>query len=186
MAAAKGRCNFGLDLFLGSPRSAAGKSIDELEKLLSLFYARYNAEKLATVKALAAQFLGKEETLNRLLKERYEADLNDILLAIQGNPEVNEGFHPNQENDSMIPIPSGNFDEASSTSHYPSHEENSKWEATMSSIDSTVTKSDVSSAPNLSAIVKATSKALKAALQENQELKAVNADLCAQLEQRYP
>ena len=138
-----------------------------MEKLLSLFYARYNAEKLATVKALAAQFLGKEDTLNRLLKERYEADLNDILLAIQGNPEVNEGFHPNQENDSMIPIPSGNFDEASSTSHYPSHEENSKWEATMSSIDST-------------------SKALKAALQENQELKAVNADLCAQLEQRYP
>jgi hypothetical protein len=146
----------------------------ELEKLLTRFYTRYNPEKLSTINALAVQFVGKEDTLNRLLKERYDADLNDILLAPQGNPEP-----PHQEADAIVPA---RLDEE------PVHTESddtSKWEATMSSMDSTISKAEISSGANLSAIVKATSKALKAALQENQELKILNQDLCAQLEQRY-
>ncbi len=142
---------------------------------MSRFYIRFNPEKLSTVSALAVQFFGKEDTLNRLLKERYEADLNDILLAPQGNPEV----PPHQETDAMVPA---GLDEGSATSEA---DDTSKWEATMSSMDSTITKAEISSGANLSAIVKATSKALKAALQENQELKILNQELYAQLEHRY-
>jgi hypothetical protein len=153
----------------------AGMNTIELEKLLTRFYTRYNPEKLPTINALAVQFVGKEDNLNRLLKERYEADLNDILLAPQGNPEV----PPHQETDAMVPA---GLDEGSS---HNEADDTSKWEATMSSMDSTISKAEISSGANLSAIVKATSKALKAALQENQELKVLNQDLCAQLEQRY-
>ena len=160
-----------------------GRTIEELEKLLSRFYSRHNPEKLPTITALAQQFLGKEETLNKLLKERYDADLNDLLLATQGNPESADGLHHPQDQDSMVP--GNSCEDPSMRSQYFTQEENSKWDATMSSMDSTVSKADVSNgANNLSAIVKATSKALKAALQENQELKAINADLCVQLEQR--
>ncbi len=130
---------------------------------------------MSTINALAVQFVGKEDNLNRLLKERYDADLNDILLAPQGNPEV----PPHQETDAIVPA---RLDEGSALTET---DESSKWEATMSSMDSTISKAEISSGANLSAIVKATSKALKAALQENQELKILNQDLCAQLEQRY-
>lgn len=151
--------------------------------MLSRFYSKHNPEKLATIKALATQFFGKDDTLNRLLKERYDTDLNDMLLATQGNPDTADGLLPNHDQDSMLPT--NDCDDPSNRPQYFTIEDNCKWEATMSSIDSAVSKADVSSSANLSAIVKATSKALKAALQENQELKTINADLCVQLEHRY-
>jgi hypothetical protein len=158
----------------------SARTPQELENLLIAFYARYNPEKVSTSKALAIQFAGNENTLNRLLRERYKADISDIASQGNLNLAVAESALSSVQQSSS----SKNLLEKPSKCRLD--EDIIKWDATMSSIDSALLKTQIipGDGGNLSAIIKATSKALKAALQENQELKTLNADLCARIEQR--